>query len=431
MQHLLLPELSYGYQMRDVRRQLVQGNSFKVSFPDFPSFDLQPHKVELIQAMGKHDILKIHYPDTVTYMLDALTTGALVEFSWKNDKVSGNFKGYKYDSTYSSSIERKRRTTLTFLGASFVFKESGYHIWVNKTATEIIEEIANMFKLKPIVTPHLVRFSQQSMAGHSYWEKLNELADTIGYGLQMQGTELHCHPVDTMIDKFLTTVPSLSILDYGAAPDTVHEARTLEYFEPKLGDYLEGRTHKRTEKIVKSVDPYTAKVYSSSVSPNATGKKLRGKTKDPLFSQIETRTVTASNLMAQEMAKAKAEKSRLSISAKGGGQGDPRISPWRTVEVSGSEDAANGLWVIETAHHTMFANYRYLVEFTCVTDGVGRQTTGKRTSDVGSVPYRNVSYELTSAIQGKPTYSTLSASSTIISEANTGFTVSPRRWEAR
>lgn len=417
--------------MRDPRRQLVQGNSFKVSFPDFPSFDLKPHKIELIQSMGKHDILKIHYPDTVTYMLDALTTGALVEVTWSNDKVSGNFKGYKYDSTYSSSISRQRRSVLTFLGSSFVFKESGYNIWINKTATEIIEEIAKKFKLKPIVTPHPVRFSQQSMAGHSYWEKMNELADIIGYGIQMQGTELHCHPVDIMIDKFLTTVPKLAILDYGAAPNTVHEARTLEYFEPKLGDYLEHKAHKRTEKIVKTVDPYTAKVYGSSVSPNETGKKLQKKTKDPLFSQIETRTVTASNFMVHEMAKAKAEKSRLSFSAKGGGQGDPRISPWRTVEISGTENAANGFWVIESAHHTMFANYRYLVEFTCVTDGVEKQETGKRASDAGTVPYRNVSYELTSATQGKPTYSTLSASSTIVSEANTGFTVSPRRWEAR
>ena len=417
--------------MRDPRRQLVQGNSYKVVYPDFPSFDLKPYKLELIQAMGKHDILKVHYPDTVPFMLDALATGALVDVTWKNDKVSGNFKGYKYDSTYSSSVERKRRTVITFLGASFVLKESGYNIWVNKTAPEIVTEIATKFKLKPIVTPHPTRFSQQSMAGHSYWEKINELADVIGYGIQMQGTELHFHPIDIMIDKFLTTVPSLAILDYGASEDTVHEARTLEYFEPKLGDYLEGQTHKRTEKIVQSVDPYTAKVYNSKVSPNSVGKKLQKKTKDPLFSQIETRTVSASSTMSYEMAKAKAEKSRLSVKAKGAGQGDPRIAPWRTVDVSGTETTANGLWVIETAHHVMTADYRYIVEFTCVTDGVERQETGKRHSELGTIPYRNISYELTSPNQGKPTQSVLNASSTIVSQANTGFKVTPRRWEAR
>lgn len=146
--------------MLDPRRQLVQGNSFRVSFPDFPSFDLKPHKIELIQAMGKHDILKVHYPDTVSFMLDAITTGALVEVEWKNDKVTGTFTGYKYDNTYSSAIDRKRRTVMTFLGTSFVFKESGYNIWTNKTATEIITEIANKFKLKPIVTSHPTRFSQ-------------------------------------------------------------------------------------------------------------------------------------------------------------------------------------------------------------------------------------------------------------------------------
>jgi hypothetical protein len=269
------------------------------------------------------------------------------------------------------------------------------------------------------------------MAGHTYWEKATELADLIGYGIQVVGTELHCHPIDVMIDKFLTTIPKMALLDYGAGPDAIHESRTLEYFEPKLGDYLEKRTHKRTEKVIKSVDPYTAKIYGSSVSPNATGKKLQKKTKDPLFSQIETRTVSASNSMTYELAKAKAEKSRLSISAKGGGQGDPRIAPWRTIEVSGTESSASGLWVVETAHHTMFANYRYMVEFTCVTDGVEKQSTGDRVVDSRAVPYRNVSYELTSATQGKPTQSVISASSTIVSQANTGFKVTPRRWEGR
>jgi hypothetical protein len=416
--------------MRDPRRQLVQGNSFSVSFPDFPSFDLKPHKIELIQAMGKHDILKVHYPDTVSFMLDAITTGALVDVTWSNDKVTGNFKGYKYDNTYSSAIDRKRRTVMTFLGSSFVLKESGYNIWVNKTATEIITEIAKKFKLKPIITPHPTRFSQQSMAGHSYWQKITELADTIGYGIQMRGTELHCHPIDVMINKFLTTVPQMALLDYGAGPDMANDTRTLEYFDPKLGDILEGKPHRRTEKFVKNVDPYTAKIYGANVSPNKTGKKIQKKTKDPLFSQIETRTVVASNAMAKEMAKAKAEKSRLSITAKGGGQGDPRISPWGTIEVSGTEVSANGLWVIETAHHTMFANYRYIVEFTCVTDGVEQSSSGNAQSASG-MPYRNITSELTSDIGGKPTRTVLSASSTIVSQADTGFKVTPRRWEGR
>jgi hypothetical protein len=416
--------------MLDPRRQLVQGNSFRVSFPDFPSFDLKPHKIELIQAMGKHDILKVHYPDTVSFMLDAITTGALVEVEWKNDKVTGTFTGYKYDNTYSSAIDRKRRTVMTFLGTSFVFKESGYNIWTNKTATEIITEIANKFKLKPIVTSHPTRFSQQSMAGHSYWEKITELADTIGYGVQMKGTELHCHPIDVMIDKFLTTVPQLALLDYGSGPDMANDTRTLEYFEPKLGDILEGKPHRRTEKILRNVDPYTAKIYEANVSPNKTGKSIQKKTKDPLFSQIETRTVVASNTMAQQMAKAKAEKSRLSISAIGGGQGDPRISPWSTIEVSGTETSANGLWVIESAHHTMFANYRYIVEFTCVTDGVEQKTFGNNESASG-MPYRNISYELTSDMNGRPTKTVLSASSTIVNQSDTGFTVTPRRWEGR
>jgi hypothetical protein len=51
----------------------------------------------------------------------------------------------------------------------------GQKIWVKKTAPAIVEDIAKTFKLKAVVTPHPVIFSQQSLSGHSYFEKVQEL----------------------------------------------------------------------------------------------------------------------------------------------------------------------------------------------------------------------------------------------------------------
>lgn len=411
-------------------RQRTRENDFNVMFPDYPSLEIMPYKLEIIQFMGNHDIVKLHFADTVPLLLEGIATGAPVIVKWANDKVSGTFFGYKADGAFKSSIVRKRRTVLTCIGASYPLKENANKIWRNKTAPEIVTEIANFFNLKPVVTPHPIRWGQQSMVGQSYWEKVRELADRVGYAVQMQGSELHFHPIDKMIDRFLTSMPVMALLDSGAGFDTTYEGRTLEYFEPTIGDYNETVKHKRTEKTIKGVDPLTGKIYGSKASPNIVGKKIKNKTKDPLFSQFETSTVTGSKAMAESISNAKADMSRFSITAIGYGQGDPRVSPWRTIDIRQSEDSASGLWVVKSATHTLTRNYRYYVEFECVTDGTGEQTSGSRVSRGSQAATVNLADALEFGTTGANASTTLNSQSLIINEANTGYKVTPRRWEA-
>lgn len=416
--------------MLDPMRQRTRENYFQVVFPDYPSVEVTPHKIEFTYAAGNHDIAKLYFADTVPFLLEGMATGAPVVITWKNDKVTGTFNGYKADGIYQSSVVRKKRTELTFIGTSYPLKESADKIWVNKTASEIVTEIANKHKLTPIVTSHPIRWSQQSMVGQSYWEKIRELADRIGYAVQMQGVELHFHPIDKMIDKFLTSMPVMALNDIGASFDSAYEARTLEYFEPSINDYNENARHRKTEKIIRGVDPLTGKIYSIKTSPNKVGKKIKNKTKDPIFSQIETSTVVGSRSMAESIAKAKADLSRFSLTATGAGQGDPRITPWRTIDVRNTEEAAVGLWVITSATHTIYKNYQYYVEFECMTDGTGEQTLGDRVSRGKASPVVNLANALEFGTTGLSTSITLNSQSTIVNEAETGFNITPRRWEA-
>lgn len=418
--------------MRDPERQHRLGNSFSVSYPNFPGFSFPARSIRIIQEMGKHDIVEVYYPRISSFLIKAMKTGAPVTISWRNDKVVGKFVGYVVDVKYPTVQAIERGIKVTCVGPSYPLKEKASKIWTNKTASEIATEIATKFKLKPMITPSPIRFTQQSLAGHSYWEKLNELADRIGYGVQVLGTELHFHPIDAMINQFMTTIPVMAFKDPLTNPMSAYVAGTLDMFEPKLGDFIESRGYERTEKKVSGVDPITGKSYEFKSSPNKVGKHLRKNTRDPLFNQVETRVVVASNAMAKSMAEAKAQLSRLSIPAEGAGQGDPRITPWSTIEIRGTGNEGDGFWIVKSVEHYIHRDGRYQVEFTCATDGVGsNKPTAVRPSFAGQVPVRNVTHEMTTANKKKPTAPKLTSRAAMVTQGSAGYKVTPQRWAGR
>ena len=416
--------------MRDPQYQNKFSNSFTVSYPDFPSITNVVRSLVIHQEMGKHDIIEIYYSRFSSVFYKAIKTGVPVEISWRNDKVGGKFVGYTTDVSYTTSQQLNRDVKVTCVGASYPLKERKSKIWVNKTAPEIASEIAKTFKLKPIVTPNPTRFTQQSMVGHSYWEKLNELAVKIGYGVQVIGAELHFHPIDKMIDQFMTTIPILSFKDPLQSPESNIDLPTLQFFEPTLGDHIESNPYSRSTNTVGGIDPLTGKPIQAKTSSNKVGKNLRSTTKDPLFSTIETRTVIASDSMAAALSASRAQLGRLSISAKGIGQGDPRIAPWKTIEVKGTGQVTDGFWVVKKAEHVIHNDGRYVVEFFCLSDGTGgNKPNATRPSSAGLAPVRNILNEMTTNNQRKPTSTKLSATTLLVNQNSAGYTVSPRRWK--
>lgn len=382
--------------------------------------------------MGKHDIVEIYYSKFSSVFFKGIKTGVPVSISWKNDKTSGTFFGYAVDVSYTTAQQLNRDVKVTCVGSSYPLKEQTSKIWVNKTASEIANEIAKKFKLKPSVTPSTIRFAQQSLSGHSYWEKLNELAHRIGYGVQVVGTELHFHPIDKMVDQFMTTIPIMSFKDPLQNPESNINVPTLTFFEPKIGDHLESADFSRSTNVVGGVDPVTGKAFTFKSSSNKVGKNIRKTTKDPLFNTVESNTVVANTAMAKSLSESRSQLGRLNISAKAIGQGDPRIAPWRTIEVQGTGTTTDGYWVVKKAEHVIHGDGRYMVEFTCLTDGVGlNKPTATRPSSAGAVPYRNIVNELVTNNKRKPTSTTLSSTTTMVNQSNAGWKTTPRKWKGK
>lgn len=405
--------------------------SVKFSLPDFPGFTEKPKNFKLIQVAGNQDIIEVKFPYQSKFYLKALKTGTLMYVEWKTEAATGKFYGYIYDVTPKAQKGVDREVLVKAVGSAFGLKESDNKIWINKTATQIVEEIAKKFNLKAKVTPHKTILSQQSMLNHTYWEKIQELARRIGYVAQAYGTELHFHPLDVMIDQSMTTIPLMSFFDAEFPKFNAPYEHTLDSFFPTVGDATATSLFAKKEKTIAGIDQLTGRPYSTSSSP-ADWKKLRKNTKDPLFKESLTTTISANANMAQMVTEAQAKLSRYSIFAEGTGQGDPRIAPYRTIEVSGTGDITDGYWVITRVEHFVTWYGKYEVEFKCMSDGTGRnQKTAERPESASRTPTRNVEYEIRTGNTSRPTTTRISAKAAMVNQTQGGFKLTPRRWEGR
>ena len=405
------------------------GTSLTVSFPDFPSFTESPRSFTLTQESGKHDVAKLNFGSFNTYFYKALKTGVAVHVRWKNEKGVGEFFGYTNDATPTTQGTTRRDLVVTCVGSSFPLKEGGNKHWANKTASDIVTDIAKKFNLKPVVTSHPTRFSHQSLTGHSYWEKVQELAQRVGYVAQVIGTELHFHPMDVMLNKFTTSIPVLSFQDKLIPAGGIWEAQTLDMFKPTLGDHVERGNHTRKSKTVSGIHPVTGKLFSSTSSPGKVGTNLRKNTVDPIFSQIIPTHITDTPEAAKATAEAYAQLARWSIPAKAAAQGDARIAPYRTVEINNTNESTDGYWVVTKAEHTWLFSGVYTVEFSCVTDGLGgNKPTAFRTSKATVTPTRNIEYELAQKVTTKPTPVKLNGTKPLYKQTEASYKVTPRRW---
>ena len=146
--------------MRNTGTQSRLSSYYSVSYPDFPSIEIQPNEVVLHQEMGKHDILELRYTLLTPFILKALKTGTPVQLTWKNDKVSGNFFGYTTVVSLPIKYQDYQETKIQCVGASYPLKDSTFKVWTNKTASQIAIELAKKAKLKPMVSASSFNFSQ-------------------------------------------------------------------------------------------------------------------------------------------------------------------------------------------------------------------------------------------------------------------------------
>lgn len=415
--------------MSNLSTQLRFGSYYVVDFPDFPSFSVQPSKVTLTQKQGQHDVLELTFPVLNPFFLKSFKTGAMVRLRWKNQKGNNEFVGYVFNVIPLTRSTQTRDTIITCIGSGLRLKNGGTKVWNNKTASTIVSDIAKICNLKPSVTPTKVIYAQEYLSGHTYWEKVKELAYRSGFVTQVIGTHLFFHPIDKMIDAFMTNIPLLSHQDnmYGAFASL--EGHTLDWLKVVAGDLDETATYSRKTKTISGIDLTTGKAFSHTASPKTVGKKLRKTVAEPMFEQIVPERVSLSQKEAKAIAEAEAQLAKYSLYCEGQAQGDPRIAPFKTVEISGTGNQTDGFWVITESTHTVFKDGRYLTVFKAMMDGVGfNNTSQNRPSTASGYSSRNVPIENFTGIKTISAPAKVSSPTTMINQTQTGFKVLPRKW---
>lgn len=415
--------------MSRATRQLRFGTFYTVDFPDFPSFDVQPSSFKLTQVSGNHDILELTYATLSPLFVKTLKTGALVRLKWRNDKTKEEFVGHVLEVTPLIQSTKTRNAVITCIGASLKMKEGGNKVWNLKTASEIASLIAKDCGLKANVSQTKVRYSQQFLAGQTHWEKIKELAYRSGCVVKVVGTTLYFHPLDKMIDAFMTNTPVLSHEDvmYGAMSGL--EGHTLDSFRPTTTDINLTTGSVKRNKTISGIDSETGKPFSFTASPNEQGKSIRSNVPKEMFEEMIPNRVCESPAEAKAMAEAEALLSAYSMHAKGQAQGDPRISPYRTIEINGTGAQTDGSWVVTEAVHFASKDGRYITTFECMSDGTGlNKPSATRPQYASMVGARNVAAENYTGIKITQTPAKISAPTPLVNQTQAGYKTYARKW---
>lgn len=390
-----------------------------------------PHTVELRQSMRHHDEMTLKYITTSKSLKKGLRSHSPIKVTWTTGlNIKGQWCGYVTNVKETTAGQTNREFEVTAIGSSFFLKETDTKVYVNRTISEVVSDIAKKNKLKAVVTASSARYSVLSQHGKTYWQFLSELAHRCGYAFYVEGTTLYFLRYDTLIDKSMGTIPVLYYDNILAAPFHSFLERTLDKFRPTSGDWSEDTNYgKKTVKNITGVDPITGKSYSSQEKPTSK-KGLRSQQSKVLFSEQGSRQVVNSAEFAKTVAKAKAEQARFTLPADFQSQGDPRISPYKVVEISGIDDVNDGYWLVDAVTHVFNKTGHYACHGTVVTDGRNEsRESSKRYNRKGGVPVLN----LTDFDDGEPLSvprpPSLAVKTSMFNQNDTGYsTLNSRKW---
>ena len=186
--------------------QYRRGTTSIVNFPNLPSLDLQPSRVDLLQAQYSHDILKVRYTNVSYFWFSVLNTGEPVTFHWSRGTTTGQFFGYVYLVTKENTADRKSEMEIQCIGSTFPLKEQVTRVFESMSITAAAKIIAEEHGFTFIGEADNRVFEQLVITGQSYWEWLVQQARKIGYAIVVDGLSLIFRPI-----SFLVMLISLNI----------------------------------------------------------------------------------------------------------------------------------------------------------------------------------------------------------------------------
>lgn len=355
---------------------------YRVDFPgtDFGSQQAIAVNVRIVQSAREHDAATVRMRSLSLDWFNKLRPGTPVTIKWSassGDTARKTFIGYvshvRPDESYSSSVE----FDVFCVAASRCFRESGQEVWTNKTASQIVEEIARKHRFNPIVKPTKRVVPQVIQGGKTYWEVMSTLAEQSGYGLRAEGTNLIFLPLSSLVDARFDSAPVLST---GTGPRTGKRdvARTkVAHVEVLSGAVREEADSFSNDKpVVTAINPVTGKVTQSVKTPKSAVKRTRTRT-NPYTSYNGSVAYMANE--ADTMSAAVSENGLMAIDAEAECAGNGALTPYSPVFMEGRNRATTGWFVVKSTVHSLeHKSGRYNCEVVLSTDTLGKSSIPPR-----------------------------------------------------
>jgi phage protein D len=335
-----------------------------------PSLTQKAAYIDIYQKAYHHDIAQINFLRSSEVWFKDIPTGLPVTITWTQQRQRREWVGYvtHVEKTVKPSLEQP--LVIHCVGASYLLKEKATRVFTGMSIPDAVKIICTQFGLALVTDAHPVKFSQLTMAGHSYWEWLVEHAKKIGYVLYMEGAVLHFRKLERMVNRSVSSSALLYYSGLYVKSRVDYYDRTLHYFKVLKGDNIETSGALRSNKLTAGVNPIMVKSQSAESSPQKISAGMRTTQSDVLFSEYRTDQVAQTASVARELSRGAASMARLNLPAKVKCIGDSRISPFAPVRVSGTGAKTDGLWVASEVRHNLRSNGEYDIEAVIVTDGV-------------------------------------------------------------
>jgi hypothetical protein len=407
-----------------------RNTEYSILFPTLPSLSAFPSKAQLIQKPYHHDVLILEFTQTSPTWFEVVKTGVPVQFSWKQGQYSNTWIGYVSFVNKKVAGQIQEPMEVHCVGSTFPLKERTTKVFTNLSISAAVEEIVTNFGFKFVGEDTGVIYDQIAIAGHSYWEWIQEQAKILGYGVVVDKMLFYFRPLDKLIDQFATSVPVLSMLVKETGINSHFLDRTLDSFRVINGEHVEGVGAPRTVKNSGGVDPLTGLPVFSTSSPNTVGNNIKYYTNDVLFSEVLSSSVAHDTRRAVEASEGAAHLGRFNMPAAIKCQGDPRIRPFAPIVVDNTGLLTDGFWIATEVHHKFARIGDYQIEMKATIDGTGIDNiTTTRPGTISPVGMVN----LVEALNNSGNYTSVAnfslvIKSTVTKETRQGFNRTPAVW---
>lgn len=341
---------------------------------EFPNADESPFLVlemTFWQARYKHDFAVFTFRDWKT-SYDNIRPGTPMQFTLHGDYNKETFSGYVHHIKPKIS-PGKNYVEVHFIGASYYLKQTSQQTYKNRTASEIVIEIAKRNNFAYRVTPHPRVYTQIAQAGLTDMEMINKLAQQCGYSVRFNNAEIYFQPVLKVYDEIRENAQTLVLRD---ADDPA--GSTLYSFNPLIGESLEHDGEYKSATAISGVDAFTGKIIQ--VTNPFRPKTTKSKSEPEFFDRFSTATVANTYDVAKNESESADERTRFPYRAKAEALGDPGLHPDSPVFIDGVSEDYSGFWVILEAQHkltsTGYTQFMYTTELTLGTDSLGSAVAG-------------------------------------------------------